>query len=292
MSFRYVVREGFSGFFRAKLAVFASISAITLAVFLISVFARIGWNAYEVAVSLKQSVEVELFLKDVSEADRERLIRTVKSDALVAKVTFISKDSAAKIFMDAFGAEGQALADLEFLPASVQLRMKETVTLEALDASVARWKKLPQVEELKYNRQLVEILERRIDSLLYLGAGLGFIVLIIAVLLVFNTIRLTIYAKKPVIRAMKLVGATNGFIRRPFQVEGLLQAFVGTALALALHDVLFAKVIPYFIPQLGVVSWPMNDWKVLWGACLAVAATMGLLGSSMAIRTFIRKVDA
>jgi cell division transport system permease protein len=288
MSAGYVLREGFSGFFRAKLAVLASITAIALSIFLLSVLARIGWNAYQVAQTLKKSVEVELFLKDISETDKDRLLQTLRQHELVAKTTFISKDSAAAIFLEAFGAEGQALADLQFLPASIQVRMKETVTLAALDEAVKKWQTLQGVDELKYNRKLVEVLEQRIDQLLRLGLGLGLLVLGIAMLLVFNTIRLTIYAKKPVIRAMKLVGATNGFIRRPFQVEGLLQAVAGTAIALGMHHLLFSKIVPYFIPQLGTLSWPFDDWKMTAAGALAVSFAMGFIGSTLASWTFIK----
>lgn len=288
MGLRYIVREGISGIYRAKLAVFASVTAIALAIFLLSVLARFGWNAYEVAITLKKSVEVELFLLDLETSERNRLVQSLKKEKIVRNIHFVSKDSAAAIFLRAFGNEGKALADLSFLPASLQIKMHETATLEEIDAAVGRWSRIQGVDEVKFNRQLVEVLEKRLDSLIRLGIGMGGLILLIAMVLVFNTIRLTIYAKRNVIRAMKLVGATNGFIRRPFQVEGLIQALTGSGLAMIAHYLLFSKVIPKFIPQLGRLSWPYGDWKVLTAAALSLAVIMSLAGAGMAARTFIR----
>src|SRR5690625_6352349 len=76
-----------------------------------------------------------------------------------------------------------------------------------------------EVEDVRFNLDLLETIEERTETFLIAGASIGVFILLVAIILVFNTIRLTIYAKRDLIRAMKLVGATNAFIRRPFLVE-------------------------------------------------------------------------
>ena len=100
-------------------------------------------------------------------------------------------------------------------------------------------------------------------------------------ILVFNTIRLTIYAKRDLIRAMKLVGATNGFIRRPFLVEGIVQGLIAGSAAAGIIYLLFDWLIPQNISQLGVLSWPFGRWYFLIGGVIFTLSYNGLDGKPM-----------
>ena len=111
-----------------------------------------------------------------------------------------------------------------------------------------------------------------------------------AMLLVYNTIRLTIFSKQLIIRAMKLVGATKGFIRRPFLVEGLIQGILGSGLAFAGIVGMFDYIIPKYIEQLGVLAWPFGKWYYLAGIMMGFGALLGLLGSLWATGKFIKAV--
>lgn len=291
MSLGYVLKEGFSGFRRARLAAITSVIAIALSLLVLSVLVRLAWNGYTVAQSLKDAVEVELFLDDIQEIEQFNLERRLKGDEIVASVTYISADSAAEIFRREFGSAGDALADLKFLPASFKIKMKEDVASASILEAISRWEKWKGIDEVRFNKQLLELLERRIETLVIVGLGIGLLILLTSVILVFNTIRLTIFAKQSLIRAMKLVGATNGFIRRPFVVEGLVQGLIGAALAFGVHMLVFLNLIPKQIPQLGIMGWPGGRWFYLAGGIALLALVMGFLGSVWASRRFIRMTD-
>src|SRR5699024_6132686 len=109
--------------------------------------------------------------------------------------------------------------------------------------------------------------------------------------LVFNTIRLTIYAKRDLIKAMKLVGATNGFIRRPFVIEGILQGLIAGTFAVIVMYIGFQFVLPEYIPQFGILDWPFGRWYYLSGAMLLLSVFMGLWGSQWAARRFIKETS-
>lgn len=125
--------------------------------------------------------------------------------------------------------------------------------------------------------------------MLKVGTWLGLLVLLAAILLVFNTIRLTVYARRDVIKAMKLVGATDRFIRAPFVIEGVLQGVIAGILSVVSLYLLFDRVFPSLVPQLGVLAWPFGRWYYMVGSLLLLALIMGWVGSRWAAGTFIRK---
>jgi cell division transport system permease protein len=116
MSLGYVLKEGVAGLSRARLAAFTSIFSLFVAVLLIGVLSRVGFNAYEVSQLLRQQVEVEVFLQNIDDQTTREIESRIQSQQVVADLSYISRDSASKIFQEDFGLGGEALADLNFLP--------------------------------------------------------------------------------------------------------------------------------------------------------------------------------
>lgn len=288
MSVSYLIKEGLAGLSRARLAAVTSIFSLFLAVLLIGVLARIGFNAYEVSQLLREQVEVEIFLENIDSQSERELRQRIESEPFVQELNYISRDSASKVFQQEFGMGGEAIADLNFLPASFRIQMSDQATVSQVDSLAQTFGGLSGVDDVKFNLALLQLLERRTEQLALGGAALGIFILFIAMILVFNTIRLTIYAKRDLIRAMKLVGATNGFIRRPFLVEGLVQGLIAGGAAAGLIYLLFDWIIPQNISQVGVLSWPFGQWYYLIGAVIVLAMMMGWWGSRWAARKFIK----
>ena len=291
MSIAYVFKEGVSGFRRTKLASFTSVTALVIAVLLVGLLARVGYNAYQVVNALKQSIEVEVFLLDVSQERTNRIASDLRAYPLVTEAEYVSKEEAERIFREQFGAEGESLADLNFLPASFRLHFEPEATATDIRNIITEIEQFQGVDEVVFNQQLLETLEERLELLVLAGAGIGLLILFTAIVLVFNTIRLTIYAKRNIIRTMKLVGATNSFIRRPFLLEGFLQGILAAVIATALHWLLFEVVIPVYLPQFGVLAWPFERWYYLIGAMALLSLVMGLWGSRWATRKFISQTS-
>lgn len=288
MSVGYVVKEGFAGLGRAKLAAFTSIFSLFIAVLLIGVLLRIGYNAYEVSQLIRQQVEVEVFLETLNQSSTRQLENLLSQKQEVAGIHYISSDSASKIFQQEFGLGSESIADLNFLPASFRLTMSDEYNVVQIDSLVQDIRTYDGVDEVRFNLALLQTIESRTETLFIVGSALGLFILLVAMILVFNTIRLTIYAKRDLIRAMKLVGATNAFIRRPFLIEGILQGLIAGTVASVTIYLLFEYMVPHFVPQIGVLSWPFGKWYFLIGATVAIAMIMGWLGSRWAAFKFIR----
>ncbi|MEX0822751.1 MAG: permease-like cell division protein FtsX [Balneolaceae bacterium] len=288
MSVSYVVKEGFAGLGRAKLAAFTSIFSLFVAVLLIGVLARIGFNAYEISQLLRQQVEVEVFLDNIDSQTTREIEVKLENSPQVAGLSYISRDSASRIFQEDFGMGAESLAEINFLPASFRLTISDGAEINEIDSLVTEISQYRGVDEVRFNQALLQLLESRTELLALIGATIGLFILFVSMILVFNTIRLTIYAKRDLIRAMKLVGATNGFIRRPFLVEGILQGLIAGGMASIVILMIFELIVPVIAPQLGVLSWPFDRWYYLIGGVILLSVVMGWWGSRWAARKFIK----
>jgi cell division transport system permease protein len=284
----YVIKEGLSGFSRTPLASITSVIALMVSIMLIGIMARFYYSAYEIGTTIRNDIDIEVFLEDVSD-QRLREIRTsIQVSPMVETLTYISKDSAAAVFRELFGAEGSPISDMGFLPASFRIRPVPNMQADSLLHYLAEIRQIRGVDDISFNAELLRLIDERMNTVLMTGTGVGLLILFTALILVFNTIRLTIYAKQPIIRAMKLVGATNAFIRRPFLIEGVLHGLIAVALASGFIWLFFSKLLPFFVPQFGIISWPFGRWYYLIGALAVMALFMGYFGSRWAARRFIR----
>jgi cell division transport system permease protein len=289
MSIKYIVKEGYTGIKRAKLAATTSIFSLFIAVLLLGVLSRIGYNVYKEAMSIKELIEVEVYLFDIDERTTNQIRQEIKKEDLVLDLTYISKDSASAVMRKEFGAGAEELADLNFLPASFRLSVDTDAGSDKVENLVSRLKNLRGVDEIDYNAALLRIMESNLDTFTMLGGGISILILLASLILVYNTIRLTIYAKRDLIRAMKLVGATNKFIRSPFIVEGILQGTIAGLLAVLSVFVIFEVAIPTYIVDLGSLSWPFGRWYYLIGGMFLLSILMGWWGSRLAARRFIQE---
>lgn len=291
MSLGYIVKEGMAGLKRARLASFTSIFSLFIAVLLLGVLARVSYNAYEVGQSLKKSIDVEVFLQDLDERTTAELENKFRNNEMVEGVTYISKDSAAAIFKREFGKGSSSLAELKFLPASFRLNIQPDADIAAVDSLVQKIEGYRGVDEVRFNQQLLQLLQTRFRTVAMVGGGMGILILLASLVLVFNTIRLTIYAKRGLIKAMKLVGATNAFIRRPFVFEGVIQGIMAGTLSIGVMYLAFQFILPKYVPQFGILEWPFGRWYYLCGAMLLLSIFMGFWGSQWAARRFIKKTS-
>jgi cell division transport system permease protein len=288
----YTVREGLSAFKRAKFAALTATSALTVSLVLIALFALITWQGAQVIDWLRQRVgEVEVFLSDAAderqtEALRLRLLATPGID----RVEYVSRAEATEAYRRAFGEEAALLPENAFLPASFRVQVSPRYAYpDSLDRLAARLAELNRVDEVIFNQPLMAKVQRNLSLFTPLALGIGFIVVLAALFLVGNTIRLTVYARRMLIRTMKLVGATNSFIRRPFLVEGVVQGAAAGVVACLLVGPVYGLILDT-IPQLRQQGWPGGTPIVTLVGILLLGILLGWLGSWIAVRRFIRSV--
>ena len=291
MPISYTVREGLAGFRRAKFAAFTATSALTVALVLIAVFGLLAWQGSQVTRWLKQRIgEVQVFVANAADAQATNALRLrLEATVGVDEVVFVSREEAADEFRREFGDEAGALPDADFLPASFRIQLEpEYANADSLDALAAAFAGLNRVDEVIYNQPLLAKVQRNLRVFTPIALGLGFVVVAAALFLVGNTVRLTIYARRMLIRTMKLVGATDSFIRRPFLVEGMAQGIVAGLIAGALVWPVYGLFLRA-VPQ--AQGWPGGSPLVVLLLVFAAGAGLGWLGSWLAVRRFIKHVQ-
>ncbi len=286
MRFMYALKEAISGFRKSKLSSFASVFVLFISLFAIGVFVVTGYNLNRLIKAIKEKIEIEVFLKDgLSNARIDSLLKEVKSIDGVENVIFISKDEAAKIFEKEFGENIFNVLDFNPLPASFKIKLKEEHrTMRGVESVVRKLRQFPEFEDIKYRKTLLNVLERRFKILSQVFLIGGVLLALISILLVINTIRLTIYAKRKLIKTMQLVGATRGFIISPFLIQGFLQGLIAGLFS----SFLIYLIVEIIIPQLpDDVIRSVNIPLIFYPLVVFAGCFLGFVGSWISARKYI-----
>ena len=286
----YSVREGLLGFRRAKFAVFTATSAMAVALVLIGLFGMLSYQAQLVTDWLRETVgELEIWLNEDVDAPMARALHDRASATLgVEEAVYVSPEEAIQIFQEEFGEGAEVFLEEMFLPASIRVRVQSRyANSDSMYALVDEFKSWNRVDDVEFNQPLLVRVQENLALINTTALSLGIIVILASIFLVANTIRLTIYARRLLIRTMKLVGATDPFIQRPFIVEGVLQGLLAGLIASGIVWGLFS-MLSSFLPQIASSTITMVMLSV--GITLAGGA-LGWIGSALAVRRFIRNVQ-
>ncbi|MBU1820493.1 MAG: permease-like cell division protein FtsX [Bacteroidetes bacterium] len=213
--------------------------SLTAALFLIGFCGLLVVQSKKLVSIIRQNIEIRVFVdKNTSEAGRDSILTIVKQkpyvqrDAGIASISFVSKEEAAEEFMEGTKEDFTAFLGENPLRDSYRIKINEEYFEEAkLKQIKTDLESLNGVYEVVYQENLVDEINKNITKVYLILASFALIMLIIIVLLINNTIKLAIYSQRFLIRSMQLVGATNGFIQRPFLFRGAMQGLVSALLA-------------------------------------------------------------
>lgn len=291
MNIIYILKEGISGFQRAKLSSIFSIFTIMISLILVGFFYVISTNTSRLVETLRQKVEMEVFLNEP--ITRQRILE-IQSELLaidgIKSVKYFSKEEAAKIFKDEFGEDIYKILEFNPLPPSFKIYFKEGFrTIEKTEEINKRISKIKGVDNITYRKDILEFIEQRAKDLYRVGLILGVVLGISAIFLVSNTIRLTIYAKRKSIQAMKLVGASRWYIRAPFIIEGILQGLVGGIISSGIIYYILTFATGFISKELAQFL-QMDIW--FYGILMLSGILLGIFGSTISVRRYISETVA
>lgn len=288
------VREGVKNLGRNGWMSFASISAVAITLLILGVFLVLAMNVNFFAQSVEKQVEIRVFLDVLATPENAKQVEeNIKAIPEVSTVTFIPKDEGLRQFKESLGEKAYLFEGLEEDNPLPDAFVVKTTDPKETAAVAAKIKTLQYVETLNYGAGTVEKLFAWTDAVRNVGivfiVGLGFT----AMFLIANTIKLTIVARRREIEIMKLVGATNWFIRWPFFVEGLLMGIAGALiptimLTVGYYYLLDAINSSFEASQLFKLLplFPLMNHVAL--ALLAIGAFIGIWGSLVSVRRFLR----
>lgn len=282
---RYLFVEGLSGLARRRLSGSVAIMIMGAALLTLSIFSLVTINLDRVLQSLRGEIDVVVYLEDdVHPEDQDRLQRDLAATNGVQFVRYLGREQALERFRIELGDDAELLDALHEnpLPASFELSLspdgQDAGRVNALTSMISGY---PGVEEVVAQIAWVQRLDRVARAFSMVTLVIGLIVLISSVFVISNTVRLTVEERADQIEIMKLVGATNAFIRTPFVLTGWLQGLVAGFIAMTV--LVFAHgVVTTHLPE--VFFFGRGQ---LVGFTL-LSATLGALGSMLALRRHLK----
>ncbi len=286
MSQSYTIRESFSGFRRTKISSTLSVMTVSVALLLLGLFAIVTIHAERFLEQLRSRVELEAFLfEPVTGIIVDSLGQVVASFPEVDSVIYVSKAQAAEIFKREFGEDILSVLDFNPLPPSLKVYLKDGFkTSGHVESFAARLRSLREIENVVYRKAILEIIDQRAATAHNITLALGVLVGLSAIILVSNTIRLAIYAKRKMIRTMELVGATRTFIRLPFLLEGIWQGLLGGGIAAGILYLIITYGLKLLSPELAEY---VRMEPVFYGLVIAAGGLLGFIGSLISVMRFI-----
>jgi len=273
----------------------ATVLTVTVSLAMVAIFILLVLNLQRVGSGWGQEIQIVAYFDKVpSQTQRLDWQAKLAKRPEVTSVNYIDKYEAYELFSKQLGTEKSLLEGIkpDVLPASLQVSLREgyrdTTAVEGLANYMRKDLKLPEVH---YGREWVERFETAVSVIRLVALLLGAILVLTALFIVGNTIRLALYSRRQELEIMSLVGATPFFIRIPFLIEGALQGVMGGALALGSLYLIYHL---YLLENLQVLLMAIGDFEVLFlplpvqGGLLLAGLLLGLLGSSLALRRLIK----
>ncbi len=302
-SLRRVVRSGFIGFWRSAYVSLASIFVITVALFVIASTMLIEQLLTVSLQNIQSKVDINVyFVTSAPETDVMALKTKLESLPDVAGVTYTSREEALEEYRLKNANDSVAMQALEELGenplgATLAVRARETSQYENIARFLDEQKALetsaaPLIDEVNYadNKESIETLTNIIGAVERASFVTMIVLIVAAVLITFNTIRLAIYTAREEISVMRLVGASNSFIRGPFMLQGVMYGVISGVLALAILYPIMIWIGPataeFF--EFDLYAYFVSNFSTLFLTIVGIGVGLGLVSSVLAITRYLR----
>ncbi len=302
-AFRRVVKAGFVGFWRSAYVSLASIFVITVALFVIAATMFLDQLLSKSLETLQSKVDINVyFVPDAPEESIDSLRTALSALPDVAAVTYTSREDALRIYREKNQDDEiamQALEELDENPlgATLAIQAKETSQYEQIARFLEEQRNLeqpqsPVIDEVNYsrNRESIDTLTTIINAVEQASLIVMSILLIAAVLITFNTIRLAIYTAREEIAIMRLVGAGNMFIRGPFMLQGIMYGFLSGVLTMMIFYPIMIWIGPrteaFF--EINLLTYYTANFGVIFGILVGIGVVLGLVSSILAVARYLR----
>ncbi|MEG6567166.1 permease-like cell division protein FtsX [Thermoanaerobacterium saccharolyticum] len=286
----YYIREGLTNVKRNRAMTVASITSVTAALLILGLFLIIILNVDSIANQVESQLELKAFINDNYDATKVAKVgEEIKAISGVKSITFESKKDALNSFKKQLGDKSYLVNGLENdnpMPQSFIVKVTDANMMKQVSEEI---KKIDGVTQVSYGQDVVDKLLGIIKIIRIVGLFVILILFIISVVIISNTIKLGVFARRREINIMKYIGATDWFIRWPFLVEGIVLGLVGSVLAIAIlgfiygyaSDLVNNKLIIFTLLPAGVV---IKQSLVYF---LAMGSLIGAIGSGISIKRFL-----
>lgn len=292
-SFIYFIKDALNNIWKNKLMSIASVGVLTACMLIIGNSVLLSLNINNISKNIEDENEFVLFVKD--EADQATLSSIediIKSNSNVETFEYISKEQAMSDYLAQHQEETefiQGLEDQQILPASFKIKVRD---ISIIDKTVESLSIVEGVDSVRYNKDFIKKVDTLSNAIKIIAFWLVIVLAAVALFIVANTIKLAMFTRKKEINIMKFVGATNGFIRWPFFIEGLVLGAVSSIISIFIQWYVYVYLIESMINNIDIAILtpiPFRQLALLISLIFtAVGFVVGGIGSLLSIRKYIK----
>lgn len=296
----YFFKESLTGFTRNLGTTLGSIITIFLSLLIIGIFSIGGAIVNNTVSSMEDKVSITCYVSDeASQSDIDAVKSAIQKMEGVASVGFTTKDQAMENFTNSMSSADivSQLDGQNPLPASIDVELSDAQLVDGIARQITGNATFAKIADDPNPENSVNYGEKSVDRLLsltnyvrYIGVALVGLLIFIALVFINNTIRLAILARRKEIAIMRLVGASNGFIRGPFLMEGALHAIIGSLLAVGSIELIRRLALPRVSTALAwlPIALPTTTYLIIYGALIVAGLLIAAIGSFMAMRRYLK----
>jgi len=290
--FRYFVRQAMRNMVENRLVHLIGLGTMVIAFLMFDAFILIFVNLNSWTQEQGRSLTMSIYFKGEPE---RAVIENIKKELLqypVSITDFISKDDALKSLREQLGEKAGLLDGLgeNPLPASLEIVLSRDVSGDSLPYELkTRLERIHGIDEVQYSQEWVERFQAIMGAVKIIGLVFGGLLFLAALFIITNTVKLTIYSRKDEIEILKLVGATNRFVKIPFLIEGSIQGFLGGSVALIVLFLVYVAIITKVDLSIGFASLDiifLSPQFIL--LLLLMSSIIGFIGSTVSLGRFFR----
>jgi len=282
----FLFAEGFRNLLRHKLTVFAAVFSVFMTMVIIGSLLIIGKNTNKLIFYLRSKYKIEVFFdSDISKRDALSLVEDIGSIKGVRNTTFIDKENATRIFEKQFGENILDYIERNPLPMSCVVNVNRTGDFELnIFPIVKKINSFEGVDNVEHQGKLIQRIESYHNRFTKLFFICSIVIIGITITIIYNTIKLTIFAKKDLIQDLHIIGATNTFVKVPFLIEGVLQGLIGSSIAFIVLSIAL-KIGNGLISQFVSITIRMDPAAA--SIMLLIGVLISFIGSFLSVSRFL-----
>ncbi|MBB6450356.1 cell division transport system permease protein [Geomicrobium halophilum] len=285
------MREGLKNIGRNGWMSFATISAVTMLLFVIGSFSVLMLNANSFISAIENEVEIRAFLElDTDSDEQQNVMQEIANASEVEEVRYLDREEGLDQFIDSLGSEGEvyeSIRDENPFNDALVIQASDPELTENVAAEVNR---LEEIETVEYGASILTQLFTVTNYVRIIGGVFILGMLFTTIFLISNTIKLTIISRRDEIQIMKLVGATNRFVRFPFFIEGLLIGIIGAITPIAILVTGYVYLYEFLSTQMPFITM-LEPFPLVWqvsALLIGLSIIVGIWGSQMSVRKFLQ----
>ncbi len=267
---------------------FTSVISMSLVLFLVGLLCLILFTARDLSIHVKENISLSVILNDEIDKDYvDRIDKYLEKSPFVKSHRYISKDEALKELISSLGEDPKKFLGYNPLLASIEVKLKaDYANPDSVSVIESKISQFENINRIAYQKDLVSLVNDNVKKISIVLLGLVAILTVISLVLINNTVRLTVYSNRFLINTMKLVGATAGFIRKPYIIRGMINGLIAAFIALFF----LAGMIYYVLHEFALTGMEFSMLTILYVllSVIVLGISLTAVSSYLAVNKFIR----